>query len=153
MRKFKELHHLRCQNCLQEKGPHHPIIHWEKDCKITGNLLKGIDNRHGVTKGTVLGLVPQMVIWGCCGPCNPSKWEADIWGWLEVGMSTMLHYTVNQRPQWACWQYGHSWGTQGWLGVERSQLCLQDTSRSSKWHPWAAVGHCVSLCVCVKDGW
>ena len=40
----------------------------------------------------------------------------------------MLHYTVNQRPHWACQQYGHSGGTWGWLGVERYQLCLQDTS-------------------------
>ena len=64
----------------------------------------------------------------CCGPCNPSKWEADIWGWLEVRGSAILHYTVNQHPHWACWQYGHtSGGTQGWLGVERWQLCLQDT--------------------------
>ena len=44
----------------------------------------------------------------------------------------MLHYTVNQRPHWACRQYGHSGGTWGWLGVERCQLCLQDTSRSAK---------------------
>ena len=43
----------------------------------------------------------------------------------------MLHYTVNQRPHWACPQYGHSGGTWGWLGVERCQLCLQDTSRSA----------------------
>ena len=31
--------------------------------------------------------------------------------------------------------------------VHRTQLCLQDTSRSSKWHRRAAVGHWVSLCV------
>ena len=30
----------------------------------------------------------------------------------------MLHYTVNQRPHWACRQYGHYEGTPGWLGVE-----------------------------------
>jgi hypothetical protein len=59
----------------------------------------------------------------------------------------MLHYTVNQRPHWACRQYGHSGGTRGWLGVERWQLCLQDTSRSAKCHRRAAVGHWVSLCV------
>ena len=75
--------------------------------------------------------------------CNPSKWEADIWGWLEV-RSAMLHYTVNQRPYWACRQYGHSGGTRGWLGVERCQLCMQDTSRSTKWHQRAAMGHWVS---------
>ena len=28
--------------------------------------------------------------------CNPSKWGADIWGWVEVRRSAMLHYTVNQ---------------------------------------------------------
>ena len=59
----------------------------------------------------------------------------------------MLHYTVNQRPHWACRQYGHSGGTRGWLGVQRCQLCLQDTSRSAKRHWRAAVGHWVSLCV------
>ena len=40
----------------------------------------------------------------CCRPCNPSKWEADIWGWLKVRRSAMLHYTVNQCPHWACRQ-------------------------------------------------
>ena len=79
--------------------------------------------------------------------CNPSKWEADIWGWLEVRRSAMLHYTVNQRPHWACRQYGHSGGTRGWLGVERCQLCLQDTSRNAKRHRRVAGGHMVSLCV------
>ena len=59
----------------------------------------------------------------------------------------MLHYTVNQCLHWACQQYGHSGGTQGWLGVERCQLCLQDTSRSAKRHWRAGVGHWVSLCV------
>ena len=50
-----------------------------------------------------------------------------------------LLYTVNQRSHWACWQYGHSGGTWGWLGVERCQLCMQDTSRSTKWHRRVAV--------------
>ena len=53
----------------------------------------------------------------CCGPCNPSKWEAEFWGWLEVWRPALLCSTVNQHPHWACWQYGHSGGTQGWLGV------------------------------------
>ena len=52
--------------------------------------------------------------------------------------SAMLHYTVNQLPDWACRQYGHSGGTRGWLGVKRCQLCLQDTSHSAKWH-WQAM--------------
>ena len=43
----------------------------------------------------------------------------------------MLHYTVNQRPHWACRQYGHSVGTRGCLGVKRCQLCLQDASHSA----------------------
>ena len=51
----------------------------------------------------------------CCGPCNPSKWEADIWGWLEVRRSALLYYTVNQRQHWACWQYGHSGRTRGFI--------------------------------------
>ena len=40
----------------------------------------------------------------------------------------MLHYTVIQRQHWASQQYGHSMGTGVWQGVERCQLCLQDTS-------------------------
>ena len=41
-----------------------------------------------------------------------------------------------------------------WLGLERWQLCLQDTSScSAKCYRWAAVGHCVSLCVCSVVGW
>jgi hypothetical protein len=55
----------------------------------------------------------QLVAGVCCGPCNPSKWEADIWGWLEVRRSAMLIYTVNQRPHWAYQQYGHSGGNPG----------------------------------------
>ena len=70
----------------------------------------------------------------CCGPCNPSKWEVDIWGWLEVRRSAILHYTVNQRPHWArCWE--------------------MDTSQSANCHQPAAVGHWVSLCVCIVVEW
>ena len=58
----------------------------------------------------------------------------------------MLHYTMNQHWHWACRQYGHSGGIRGWLGVERCQFCLQDTSHSTKRHWRAAVGHWVSLC-------
>ena len=59
----------------------------------------------------------------------------------------MLHFNERQRPHWACWQYGQTRETRGWLGVERWQLCLWDTSRSTKCHRWAAVGHWISLCV------
>ena len=45
--------------------------------------------------------------------CNPSKWEADIWGWLEVRRSAMIHFNDRQRPHWACRQYGHTGGTRG----------------------------------------
>ena len=83
----------------------------------------------------------------CCRPCNPSKWEADIWGWPEVRRSAMIHFNKHQRPHWACRQYGHTGGTRGWLGVERWQLCLRDTSRSANCHRRAAVGHWISLCV------
>jgi hypothetical protein len=73
---------------------------------------------------------------------------------LRSGGLLMLHYTVNQHPHWARQQYGHSGGTRGWLGVERCQLCLQDTSRSAKRHRRAAVGHWFSLCVkCSVVGW
>ena len=59
----------------------------------------------------------------------------------------MIHYTVNQRPHWACHQYGYSGGTRKWLRVERCKLCLHDISCSADRHRQAAVGHCVSLCV------
>ena len=52
-----------------------------------------------------------------CRPCNPSTWEAEFWGWLEVWRPALLCLIVNQHSHWACWQYGHSGGTQGWLGV------------------------------------
>jgi hypothetical protein len=78
---------------------------------------------------------------------GPSKWEADIWGWLEVRRCAMLHFNERQRPYWACRQYGHTGGTRVWLGVERWQLCLRDTSRSAKCHRQAAVGHWISLYV------
>ena len=52
----------------------------------------------------------------------------------------MLDYTVNQPPHWDCQHYGHSGGTGGWLGVERCQLYLQDTSRRAK---WVTGFHCV----------
>ena len=99
---------------------------------------------------------PFIDLWGntmieeagvCCGPCNPSKWEDDIWGWPEVKKSAILHYRVNQGLHWACQQYGHTGGIRGWLGVEIWQLCLWDISRSAKCHQGAAVGHWVSLCV------
>ena len=90
----------------------------------------------------------------CCGPCSSSKWEADIWGWLEVRRSAMLHYTVNQRLHWARRQYGHCVGTRGWLGVETCQLWLQDRDSMPNWytinHPttlhtqWNPVTHCCS---------
>ena len=88
----------------------------------------------------------------CCGPCNPSKWKADIWGWIDVRRSALLHFNKRQRPHWACRQYGHTGWTWGWLGVERWQVCLGDTSRSTKYHCRAAVGHWISLCV-KCEGW
>ena len=61
--------------------------------------------------------------------------------------SVMLHFNERQHPHWACRQYGQTGGTRRWLGVERWQLCLRDTSRSVKCHRRAAVGHWISLCV------
>ena len=83
----------------------------------------------------------------CCGPCNPSIWEADIWGWLEVRRSAMLHYTVNHHVHWACQQYGHSGGTREWIDVKRCHFCLQATSCIAKCFRKAAVGHWFH-CVC-----
>ena len=83
---------------------------------------------------------------------NPSKWEDDIWGWLEVRRSSMLHYTVNQHPHWAFRQYGHSEGTWGWLDIERCQLCMQCkvTSASSS----GSLGFIMNFhCVWSVVGW
>ena len=124
---------IKIQNGQLKKGqiPSPPILNifWPKLHELVLRLI---------------GLIEAGV---CCGPCNPSKWEADFWGWLEVRRSARLHYTVNQRPHWACRQYGHPGGTRGWLGVERYQLCKLDTSSSTKWYRRATVGHWDSLCV------
>jgi hypothetical protein len=88
----------------------------------------------------------------CCRPCNPSKWEADIWGWLEVRRSAILHYSepASEHSFLTVWSL---WGNLGWLGVQRWQLCLRDTSRGANCHRRAAVGHWVPLCVCSAVGW
>ena len=64
-------------------------------------------------------------------PRNPGKWN---WNWLYF---LPFIFTFKQGA------YIHL----GELGVERFQLCLQDTSRSTKWHRRAAVGQWVSLYV------
>ena len=87
--------------------------------------------------------LPLHVSWGLMRACNPSKWKGDIWG----GLLCFTKYIVNHCLHWACWQYGHSGETWGWLGAQRCQLCLQDTFCSAKWHRRAAVGHWISLCV------
>ena len=79
----------------------------------------------------------------CCGPCNLSKWEAAIWGWLVVRRSAMLHYTVNQCPHWACQQYGQPGGTREWLGVKRCQL-------GHRVHPTAL---CCTSCTRIDISW
>ena len=63
-------------------------------------------------------------------------------GTLKRFRTTQSHSFLRQT------QYGHCRGTQGWLGVKRCQLCLQDTFPSAKYHWGAAVGHWVSLCLC-----
>ena len=64
--------------------------------------------------------------------CQHIKWEADIWGWLEVRRSA-IYFTT----QWTsvCTKLADS-------------VCLQDTSHSAKCYRQAAVGHWVSLWVC-----
>ena len=49
------------------------------------------------------------------GPLIQASWVLRmIWG---VEACALLCFTVNQHPHWDGWQYGHSGGTQGWLGV------------------------------------
>ena len=88
----------------------------------------------------------------CCGPCNPSKWEANIWGWLEVRRSAMLHYTMNEHSHWACWQYGHSGGTQGWLGVNFACRIHAVTSASSSGSLGFIVWSVVGWLIVYEDG-
>ena len=75
----------------------------------------------------------------------------SVWLWRSR-LDSILGLCLNLKF-WACWQYGHSWETWEWQGVERCRLCLRYTSRSAKCHRQAAVGHWVSLCVCSVVGW
>ena len=57
----------------------------------------------------------------CCGLCSPSKWEGDIWGWLEVRRSAILHYTstsLHGEPASAL-SLSTVWSHQGNLVVTR----------------------------------
>ena len=56
----------------------------------------------------------------------------------------MLHYKVKQRLHWVRPTVWSLWGNLGVaIGVERCQLCLQDTSRSAKRHRQATVGQII----------
>ena len=50
---------------------------------------------------------------------------------IKVRRSAILHYTVNQCPHWACWQYGHTGGTRGWLDRRDTVSPLLQTNRFS----------------------
>ena len=45
----------------------------------------------------------------------------------DMRSGVLLHYKVNQCLHWACRLHGCSWGSWGWLDVERCELCLQGT--------------------------
>ena len=96
----------------------------------------------------LLDMKPLGIIWiadtagFCCGPCNPSKWEADM---RSGGLLCFTIQWTSVRTELADSMV--NLGEPGGLGVERWQLCLQDTSRSANCHRRAAVGHWISLCV------
>ena len=56
----------------------------------------GVGTQQQTLKYSSFELILQAGV--CCGPCNPSKWEARIWGWLEDGSPAALCVTLNQRP-------------------------------------------------------
>ena len=75
----------------------------------------------------------------CCRPCNPSKWGAEFWGWLEVWRPALLCFTVNRCLHWPCWQYGHSGETKGWLGVRERVIWAVGYIQQHKALFWRAV--------------
>ena len=121
----------KCENSDMESSCWWQQQEWSRDanCYFSWSVC---------SKQKLFLLLWQAVV--CCRSCDSRKWLADSWGWLDVRRSAMLHYTVNQHHHWACWQYGHSGGTHGWLSFNICQLCLQDTSRSANCHRRAAGG-------------
>ena len=75
----------------------------------------------------------------CCESCNPNKWEAEFWGWLEVWRPALLHVSQWIKVQT---ELADSMVTLGeprdWLGVGKRVHWALDTSNSSK-HSWQAV--------------
>jgi hypothetical protein len=53
------------------------------------------------------------------GFCNPSKLGLNFEDDLRSGglLYCVSQWTSVHTVHWACWQYGHSRGTQAWLGV------------------------------------
>ena len=85
--------------------------------------------------------------------CNPSKLEADIWGWIEVMRSAILHYSepasaLSLPPVWSHW---------GNPGVAR---CREMATLPAGYIPQSKVPSAsssgslqVSLCVWSVVGW
>ena len=78
-------------------------------------------------------------------PKNSLSWELKR-DWTNWKVIWKFRKEDRRRYKQSGRQYGHTGGTREWLGVERWQLCLQDTSRSAKCHRRAAVGHCFIVC-------
>ena len=61
---------------------------------------------------------------------------------------------MNQCQHWACRQHGHSGGNQGWQGVKRCQLCMQDTFCITQSHigkqQWVTEFQCVLSVDCCR---
>jgi hypothetical protein len=64
----------------------------------------------------------------CCGPCNPSKWEARIWGWFEDGGSAAALCVTLNLSSASTWTL---WGNPGWPG------CLRKCDSGQGKHPAA----------------
>ena len=54
-----------------------------------------------------------------------------------------LRSAMNQRLHWACQQYGHSGGTQGWLGVNFACRIHPAAQSDISEQQWVTGFHCV----------
>ena len=75
-----------------------------------------------------------------CGPSNPSKWEAEIWGWLEVRRSATLQYTVNQRTEVRFASFLSS-GFTTVINPPERKLAKHTSVQCPHWACWQEYGH------------
>ena len=75
------------------------------------------------------------------GVCNPSFWDAGLWGWLEDGALVARHLVGCQWPHYLWCQFGiwhHKWRKRG----EAFWLCKQ-LGLAPVWYRWTKDLFCV----------